>query len=148
MNLVKKIEQYNDKCIYFCEPIKNNVMNDGNFIRIIYSTENITLNGIYLQVNFNDLVCEKYYNKYRCCFSITTHKDIIDNIKIIEENILKKYNTNKLPSNKIYEQIKSGYIKLFSDIGNKTNCSFILKISGIWETQTNYGLTYKFVKIN
>ena len=61
---------------------------------------------------------------------------------------MKKYNTNKLPSNKIYEQIKSGYIKLFSDIGNKTNCSFILKISGIWETQTNYGLTYKFVKIN
>ena len=105
MNLVKKIEQYNDKCIYFCEPIKNNVMNDGNFIRIIYSTENITLNGIYLQVNFNDLVCEKYYNKYRCGFSITTHKDVIDNIKTIEENILKKYVN-------FDEQIHKSFIKM------------------------------------
>jgi hypothetical protein len=148
MNLVKRIDQYNDECLFFCEPIKNNVMNDGNFIRILYSTENIVLNGIYLQINFNDLVCEKYYNKYKCSFNVSNHKDIIDNIKIIEENILKKYKTNKLPSNKIYEQIKSGYIKLFTDISNKINCSFILKISGIWETQYNYGLTYKFIKIN
>ncbi len=148
MNLVKRIEQYNDECIFFCEPIKNNVMNDGNFIRILYSTKNIILNGIYLQINLTDLICEKYYNKYRCEFNTTNHKDMIDGIKIIEENILKKYKTNKIASHKIYEQIKSGYIKLFSDIGNKTNCSFILKISGIWETQTNYGLTYKFVKIN
>jgi hypothetical protein len=148
MNLVKRIDQYNDECLFFCEPIKNNVMNDGNFIRILYSTENIVLNGIYLQINFNDLVCEKYYNKYKCSFNVANHKDIIDNIKIIEENILKKYKTNKLPSNKIYEQIKSGYIKLFTDISNKINCSFILKISGIWETQYNYGLTYKFIKIN
>jgi hypothetical protein len=148
MNLVKRIDQYNDECLFFCEPIKNNVMNDGNFIRILYSTQNIVLNGIYLQINFNDLVCEKYYNKYKCSFNVANHKDIIDNIKIIEENILKKYKTNKLQSNKIYEQIKSGYIKLFTDIGNKINCSFILKISGIWETQYNYGLTYKFIKIN
>jgi hypothetical protein len=148
MNLVKRIDQYNDECLFFCEPIKNNVMNDGNFIRILYSTQNIVLNGIYLQINFNDLVCEKYYNKYKCSFNVANHKYIIDNIKIIEENILKKYKTNKLQSNKIYEQIKSGYIKLFTDIGSKINCSFILKISGIWETQYNYGLTYKFIKIN
>ncbi len=148
MNLVKRIEQYNDECIFFCEPIKNNVMNDGNFIRILYSTKNIILNGIYLQINLTDLICEKYYNKYRCEFNTTNHKDIIDGIKIIEENILKKYKTNKIASHKIYEQIKSGYIKLFSDIGNKTSCSFILKISGIWETQSNYGLTYKFIKVS
>jgi hypothetical protein len=40
------------------------------------------------------------------------------------------------------------WVKNFNDIGNKSTCSFILKISGIWETQYNYGLTYKFIKIN
>ena len=30
----------------------------------------------------------------------------------------------------------------------KTNNLFMLKISGIWETDQFYGLTYKFVKIN
>lgn len=148
MNLVKLIEQYNNKNIFFCEPIKNNIMNNGNFIRILYSTPNMVINGVYLFVNFNDVTCEKYYNKYKCNFSIFNHKDIIDSIKIVEEEILKKYKTNKLPSFKIYDQIRTGYIKIFSDIGTKQQCSFILKISGIWETQQNYGLTYKFIKIN
>jgi hypothetical protein len=69
-------------------------------------------------------------------------------LKIIEEDMLKKYRTTKTPSYKIYDQIKSGYIKVFSDVTNRQNNSFILKISGIWETQNNYGLTYKFIKVN
>lgn len=148
MNLVKTIEQYNHNNLIFCEPIKNNIMNDGNFIRILYSTNLMTLNGIYLFINLSDISCDKYYNKYKCSFNISNHKELIDNLKLIEEDILKKYKTNKIPSFKIYEQIKSGYIKIFSDTGNKSNCSFILKISGIWETQHNFGLTYKFFKVN
>ena len=149
MNIVKKIEQYDDNNIFFCEPTKNNVMNEGNFIRILYSTHNFILNGIYLLITFNDISCEKYYTKYRCCFNVNTHIDIINNLKNIEENILKKYeNINKLPQYKIYEQLRNGNLKIFTDIGNKTICSFILKISGIWETEDKYGLTYKFIKIN
>lgn len=148
MNLVKTINQYDNRSLFFCEPIKNNIMNDGNFIRILYSTENIVLNGIYLLIDLHDIVCEKYYNKFKCSFNILNHKDTIDNLKIIEEDILKKYKSHKTPSYKIFEQLKSGYIKLYTDIGNKITCSFILKISGIWETQQNYGLTYKFIKTN
>ena len=65
MNIVKRIDQYDDNNIFFCEPTKNNVMNEGNFIRILYSTNNFVLNGIYLIVTFNDILCEKYYSKYR-----------------------------------------------------------------------------------
>ena len=149
MNIVKKIEQYDDNNIFFCEPTKNNVMNEGNFIRILYSTHNFILNGIYLLITFNDISCEKYYTKYRCCFNVNTHIDIINNLKNIEENILKKYeNINKLPQYKIYEQLRNGNLKIFTDIGNKTICSFIHKISGICETEDKYGLTYKFIKIN
>jgi hypothetical protein len=147
MNIVKRIDQYDENNIFFCDPIKNNIMNDGNFIRIIYSTNLFVLNGIYLLLNLNDIVCEKYYNKYKCIFNTTVHKDIIENIKIIEEQILKKYNIkNKTPQYKIYEQLKVGIIKLFNDVGNKQNGNFILKIAGIWETSNCYGLTYKFLK--
>ena len=149
MNIVKKIEQYDDNNIFFCEPTKNNVMNEGKFIRILYSTHNFILNGIYLLITFNDISCEKYYTKYRCCFNVNSHIDTINNLKIIEDDILKKYeNINKLPQYKIYEQLRNGNLKIFTDIGNKTICSFILKISGIWETEDKYGLTYKFIKIN
>jgi uncharacterized CHY-type Zn-finger protein len=122
-------------------------MNDGNFIRILYSNDIMVLNGIYLLVNLTDICCEKYYNKYKCNFNISNHKELIENLKNIEENILKKYKSTKTPCYKIYEQLRAGHIKIFNDIGNTNSCYFILKISGIWETQTNYGLTYKFVKI-
>lgn len=148
MNIVKTIDQFNHSSLFFCEPIKNNIMNDGNFIRILYSTNLMVLNGIYLLVKLNDITCEKYYNKYKCTFNIHNHKDIIENLKIIEEEILKKYRTNKIPSYKIFEQIRCGYIKLFNEINNLNSTTFILKISGIWETQSNYGLTYKFIKTN
>ena len=147
MNLVKNINQYNENNIFFCEPIKNNIMNDGTFIRILYSTHNILLNGIYLLIALNEITCEKYYNKYRCNFNPSNHKDIIDNIKIIEENILKKINIKKTPQLKISEQLRNGNIKLFNMIDQKDS-SFIIKISGVWETQYNYGLTYKFIKVS
>ena len=146
MNLVKNMNQYDENNIFFCEPIKNNIMNDGTFIRILYSTHNILLNGIYLLISLTDIACEKYYNKYRCIFNASNHKDIIDNIKIIEENILKKIDIKKTPQLKISEQLRNGNIKLFNMI-DQQDSSFIVKISGVWETQYNYGLTYKFIKV-
>jgi hypothetical protein len=149
MNLVKSINQYNDNNLFLCEPIKNNIMNEGVFIRILYSSDIICLNGIYLLIHLTDIMTsEKYYNKYKCNFNINFHKDMIENLKIIEENILKKYQTNKIPAYKIYEQLNLGHIKICDNIENKKSCSFILKISGIWETKNNYGLTYKFLKTN
>lgn len=146
MNLVKLIDQYNNNNVIFCEPIKNNIMNEGNFIRILYSTDIITFNGIYLLVNLTDCTCEKFYNKIKCTFNSSNQKELIEKLKFIEEDILKKYKTNKTPSYKIYEQLSSGFIKIYSELVNKTNHLFILKISGIWETNTHYGLTYKFMK--
>jgi hypothetical protein len=149
MNIVKKIEQYDQKCVFFCEPIKNNVMNEGNFIRILYSNYNLTLNGIYLLITLNDILSEKYYSKYKCTFNPVNHKELISKLKIIEEELISKYNfVDKIPQFKIYEQLTNGNIKMSVDIGNKSQCNLILKISGIWETQEKYGLTFKFMKIN
>jgi hypothetical protein len=147
MNFVTSLEQYNENFIFFCEPIKNNIMNDGNFIRILYSTSEMILNGIYLLVTINDFTCDKYYNKYRCCFNTAMHRDLIVKMKTIEENILEKINIkDKIPQFKIFEQLSNGNIKIMNDITNTNSCTFILKVSGIWETQQNYGLTYKFIK--
>ena len=150
MNIVKRLDQYRECNIYFCEPIKNNVMNEGNFIRILYSNSIFILNGIYLVFVLNINSIERYYNKYKCNFDLSLHRDMIDKIKQIEEGLLKKIIIkNKIPQFKISDQLKNGNIKIFSDnIENiENNCNFLLKISGIWETETNYGVTYKFIKI-
>ena len=148
MNIVKTIEQFNNDFVYFCEPIKNNIMNEGNFIRIIYSSPFFALNGIYILLKINYVTIEKHYNKYKCVFDVEQHKDIIDNIKCIEENILKKANIQeKTFQTKIYEQLKNGNIKFLMENTDKKINAFIMKISGLWETDTHYGLTYKFLLI-
>ena len=115
--------------------------------RILYSNNVFVMNGIYLIVSFQNISVEKYYNKYRCNFDINFHKEMIDKIQVIEENILKKVKINKTPVFKIYEQIRNGNIKVFSDLQENIRNNFILKISGIWETDTNYGVTYKFLTV-
>jgi hypothetical protein len=96
MNIVKKLEQYNEDHVYFLEPIKNNIMNNGRFIRIIYSTPLFTLNGIYSSLNINNLSIDKYHNKYRCSFDITQYRDLIDNLRIFEEGLIKKIGIMKI----------------------------------------------------
>lgn len=146
MNIVKNIYQYNEDYVYFCEPIKNNIMNNGNFIRIIYSTSFFILNGIYISMQINYTSVDKYYNKFKCSFDGNQHKELIEKLKIIENGLLKKSCIlGKIPQYKIYEQLKNSNIKVFSDSFDKIGNTFLLKIAGIWETETEYGLTYKFI---
>lgn len=158
MNICEDLEKYEEQCIYFCEPIKNNIISNGNFIRILYSKPFVLLNGIYLYFSLNIHSVEKYYNKLKCNFNASHHNHIIEKIKSMEEEILKKLDLNKIPQYKLYEQFKNGNVKIFNDLicKNKNidimernddgSSSFILKISGIWENDLYYGLTFKFVK--
>uniref|UniRef100_A0A6C0BBU9 Uncharacterized protein n=1 Tax=viral metagenome TaxID=1070528 RepID=A0A6C0BBU9_9ZZZZ len=149
MNIVKTLDQFDEKNIYYCDSIKNNVITDGIFTRIIYSTPEFSLNGVTLLISLHNVVVEKYFSKYKCSFNIDSHREFIEKIRIIEESIMKYSNiTNKTPQFKLYEQVRNGNIKIFSDTIEKTNNLFMLKISGIWETDQCYGITYKFVKIN
>jgi len=147
MILIKKLEQYEDHYVHLCDPIKNNIISDGNFFRIIYSTHDVTLNGVYLLIELKNVICEKHYNKYKYSFNVNAHNDVINNIKKIEESLLNKKKFNKNPCFKIYEQFTNGNIKLFTESPSNTNMRVVLKMSGIWENETNYGLTYKFINI-
>jgi len=100
MNIALNMKQFDINNIYFCDPIKNNVVNEGLFIRLIYSTDFFVTNGINLFVPLYDVVVEKFYNKYKCTFNLINNKNIIENIIQIEENILKNINIkNKIIKN-------------------------------------------------
>lgn len=150
MFIGKKIEQYNENYIHFCEPIKNNIMYEGTFNRILYSTPHFSLNGVYLHIQLNNCLKDTSSNKNKCLYDIKSNIGIINEIKKIEMNILGKYlKPTKIPQYKLFEQLMCGSIKLH--VKNNLNTSennFILKISGIWETNHYYGLTYKFIKID
>ena len=148
MNIIENIEKFNIDNVYFCEPIRNNIINNGLFIRILYSNEQLILNGIYLYVHFQNISVEKYFNKYKCIFDLTSHHKLIEQIKEVEYNILEKsIIKNKTPCYKINDLLKNGNIKIFSENIDKINNGFLLKISGIWEDETSYGVTYKFIQV-
>ena len=150
MNVVKRLDQYNENYVHFFEPIKNNVMDEGTFVRILYSTPLFSLNGIYLFFQMNDVAIEKYYNKYKCSFNFSTNREVCDGLGKIEDTLLKKISIkNKVAQHKIYEQLMNGNIKIFCDgINKQPVMGFLLRISGIWETNNQYGVTYKFSKVD
>ena len=148
MNLLQTIDQYNTNYVYFGEAITNNIMNNGKFIRIIYSTPLCILNGIYIYINININSIEKYYNKFKCIFDINYYRDIVERLRTIEECLLKKVNiSGKCPQYKMNEHLRLGNIKVFSSTPDKIANFFLLKIAGIWETDSEYGITYKFITI-
>ena len=125
--------------IYFSDIIKNTVIENGKFIRLIYSSSSVILNGIYINIPFiiNKSSCNKYY------FNFCDVNDCKKNLLNIEKLVLNKYNTQKNKIYKLAQQLDQNTIKLFNYIENYNK--IILKISGLWEDENNYGLTYKFI---
>jgi len=151
MNVVIKEEQFKISNIYYTESIQNIIMDNSQFIKIVYSNEDIMMSGIFLLVELKHVTKESYFKKIKITYDTSLNKNILSRIYEIENQLLQKYNNNKKIQRKIiYDTLNNGVIKLFpnneNDLINNNN-SFILKISGIWENDTEYGLTYKLLCI-
>jgi len=148
-------ESLNIENVYFSESVKNTVIPNSTFRRIIYSNNYVSLNNIHLKLKLDNIKISKFYQKYKCIFNyenINTHNDILK-ITTLEKNILSKIKiNNKLPKFSILEQARNGFIKfsiqdhyiLLPNTNTTSGINIHLKISGIWENNIEYGLTYKF----
>ena len=104
-------------------------------------------------------------NKKNVAFSLANIKNVqlMKELSRIEHEIIEYYKDfykiNKLNVYSLRNQMKTGNIKVLckpssqihsigDDTKNTPNTSntFVLKISGIWETDSNIGITYKFQK--
>jgi hypothetical protein len=122
MNIVKNIYQYNEDYVYFCEPIKNNIMNNGNFIRIIYSTSFFILNGIYISIQINYTSVDKYYNKFKCSFDANQYKELIEkgykiDYKEVKKQIMKR---DEIDSQRKYAPLTKAEDAVLIDSTEKT----------------------------
>lgn len=150
MFIVKKLDDFDISNLLYFEQVKNNIIEYGFFIKLIYSTHFFTLNGVYLNIPFIKINYDTIYNsKYKYNVITEINKNIIMKIKTIEFDILKNVNLEKIPEYKLYDKIKNGIINFYSnsifDKENINNYKLILKISGIWINENSYGLSYKFI---
>lgn len=150
MNIVSKLNEFNINNLFFNDPIENTVIENSIFIKIIYSEENVCLNGIYLFCAFNNLSYEKNYNKIIISWVDNDNNIIIENKIIeIENKILQSYNSKKKKIFGIKEYLKKRNIKIFSEKNNYVfnNNGLILKISGLWENDNECGVAFKFLDV-
>ena len=143
MNLVLELDDISSNNIYFYDSVKNTVMNDSSFIRVIYSNNDVMLNGIYIKI---DLHKDNIIKNLNNISNITN--DIVSKVDKIEKDILTQYNSLKIHSNKLRDQLFYHINKINNTNINDNLHSYLLKISGIWETDTAIGLTYKFIYIH
>ncbi len=149
MNLILDINTFDKNNIFFNNPIKNTVLNnsDSEFIKIIYSNKDLIINGIYLKINlsYNNVI--ENGNKFIYTFNYEKNKQFISKINNIENEILLKYSKNTNNVLMLKDLFAKGAIRIYSDNKNK-NKTIFLKISGIWKSNNEVGLTYKIYDIN
>tara|TARA_B110000858_G_C17732843_1_gene441020 strand:+ start:424 stop:873 length:450 start_codon:yes stop_codon:yes gene_type:complete len=149
MNIVLLSSQFKKEHVYFTDPIENTVMEDSKFIKILYSNQDVVLNGVFIDVKLKITQKENYFKKIKYIFDVNINNKMLQSIYTIENDILNHYNLSKQKKYIIRDSISNGAMKIFPNSENEANNNgtFILKISGIWENSTEYGVTYKIVAV-
>jgi hypothetical protein len=151
MFLIIQPVDFNKNFLMLSEKTKNNIMNDGYFYRLYYSDEYGTSKGLFLGFELQQVSIEKYFNKLKCGFNINGNSNIIGFIKAIEKSILDiiPEKQGKYPAYRIEEQLQNGFIKIFHNTNQNTPTKYtsvklLLKVSGIWTSAKEYGVTFRF----
>ncbi len=132
-------DQFANENVVLHEPVKNQIFNDSTFARIVYSNNVITTSGIHLKLDIKGITMDKRFNKANVQYNIYNNGDLISVVQQIEFALLSSV-INKSPVYGLHSELISGRI-----IVHDCTDVIVLKISGIWETDTRCGITYKFV---
>jgi hypothetical protein len=150
MNIVcLDLKKYDSKYLYFFDSKPNHII-DGTFSKVMYTHESFTMNGIYVYVPMNiNLVQKIDENKYNICINI--EEDILNALRTLEIEILCSYASSKGLKKKsdssLYKQLLQKRFRIYESFNKNIQDSyFILKISGVWENSTTYGITHKFLE--
>jgi hypothetical protein len=132
-------DQFTCENVVLHEPVKNQIFNDSTFARIVYSNNIITTAGIHFKLDIKGATMEKRSAKTNFQFNIYNNSCLIASVEQIERALLSTIDA-KTPVYGLHNELVSGRIAVhdYTD-------TIVLKISGVWETDTNCGITYKFV---
>lgn len=149
MYIVDNIDNFNINHMYVSDKQDNTVIDGGKFSKIMYSTQDITLNGIFILCSFNSTSVEKNtYNKFKVSWNKDKNKELVEKLKQLESSILDRYG-NACYSSSLSNLLDYNNIRIFSEENALvSNTDFLLRISGLWENEKGSGITYKFLEIN
>jgi hypothetical protein len=154
---------FNSIHLHFVPPVKNNE-SDGNFSRIIYSTKNISFNGVGIIVDLAHVIQDFHYKKMFMRFDphAFANAKTVSRLQTIEAEILEKYVEHVAGGSRqcvytLAEQLNGGCIKAYANdacTGHETHDNghgatthqVMIKICGVWETEGECGIMHKFTQ--
>ena len=154
--ICENLEDLNYEYIIINEPIKNSAVQYNYFYKLLYSTHIVSLTSIFVIFELNNL----YFDNDKVKFDKSALNNSVFNKLIeLEEHVLNLVRDSKIKLFKLKELYENQYFKYslsddnenlnnynhLNDIYN--NKTFIIKISGIWESKESIGLTFKFIKV-
>ena len=137
-------------CIRYLYPKKNTIMT-GEFTKILFSKQNVTLNGLYFYLPFK--VHEVNENSHIRQLIVSNQQNIslIHDLKEVEDVLLKNYmdynHIKKKCENVLHNQLITNQIRVYRNNEKSIRNKYVIKISGIWETRDKIGLTYKIMEL-
>ena len=158
MNLCLHIHQINLPNLFFLDT-KQNMVIDGKFTKLIYSNEYFTMNGLFLLFPLTHCRIENYANKtnYLCYPNNSSNQQFIQNILSLESDIVNLYkevnHCRKKLSLAFANHLQTCSLKITRDFYSKTQSTdtckrvMIIKISGVWESADEVGVTYKVTEL-
>jgi hypothetical protein len=152
--LILDLLNYNPQYFYFLET-KTNLLLEGTFTKVIYTHLNFTMNSLYFNFPITYSYIENCKDKYYIYFDLNNiqNRTTLDYIFKLETQVLlhyANYTAHKKSSNmSLYKHLIKGKFRIFDKPNSSLEKSnYILKISGVWETKDEFGITYKWLEAN
>jgi len=133
--------------VFFLEK-KTNIIINGVFTKICFSDDCMIMNGIFINVPFHPFI--KRFQSKNILFEPDSNRELIEKLSHIEECLLDYYTLsynvlNKTPVFSLKTAFSTGIVKYYKSTSAKYQ-KYYIKISGVWETATEFGLTYKMIE--
>ena len=151
MNVLINPNKIDIQSIFFMDT-KTNIIMDGNFTKMVYSNAIFSTTAVFLSFPLRYSNILMLPNKYMLTFEIESNKEIIQRFIQIERDIIENYkqfyNIEKTSSYNLKNQLLKGIIKFYKESREHPikSPNYYMKISGIWETSFELGITYKIIE--
>ena len=157
--IAENIDNVNIYNLIISHPTANSIIPESKYYKLLYSTNDLTFYSLYVEITFKGITVN--YSDNLITINKMENRDIIYKLKLLEINILKNLNLyNKKCNYKLGESLDNNIIKYVNNYENisishnkdtinsnsiSKNTNIILKISGIWESNNYYGISFKFI---
>jgi len=153
MNICIPFDELNANDLTFDQPVSNFIKPDSMFIQMNYKSSLLNLSRIYAILNILDpymMINLQSFERDILKKYLKNTPRVSNKIPEFNKNIASQFQKFKTTINRVYDVTSKPIHTTTQNNDTEINAcnisyQFMIKLTGIWETPTQYGIIYKFV---